>query len=64
MLHCDASGKILPPNQLAIGGEISVLNGPCANFIATVKNIDATHCILVLIDFVGQGACCRYSYSS
>ena len=55
MLRCDASGKILPPNQLLAGDEVQVLNGPFANFIATVENIDAKYRIWVLIDFMGQG---------
>ena len=56
MLRCDASGKILPPTQLSTGDKVEVLNGPFANFIATVENIDAEHRIWVLIDFMGQGA--------
>ena len=56
MLRCDASGKILPPTQLSTGDKVEVLNGPFANFIATVENIDARHRVWVLIDFIRQGA--------
>ena len=56
MLRCDASGEMLSPAQLLAGDEVQVLSGPFADFIATVENIDASHRIWVLIDFMGRAA--------
>ena len=55
MLHCDTSGKILPPAKLLAGDEVQVLSGPFASFVANIENIDAKHRLWVLIDFMGRG---------
>ena len=54
MLHCDEEGKILPPKTLDAGDSVEVLNGPFANFVATVEKIDAQQRVWVLMEFMGQ----------
>ena len=54
MLRCDASGKILPPVLPSAGDEVRVLNGPFANFIATVEALSGPERIGVLIDLMGR----------
>ena len=54
MLRCDASGKILPPVLPSAGDEVRVLNGPFANFIATVEALSSPERIGVLIDLMGR----------
>ena len=54
MLRCDASGTLLPPKSLNEGDSVEMLNGPFANFVATVDTIDPEQRIWVLMDFMGQ----------
>ena len=54
MLRCDASGTLLPPKSLNKGDSVEMLNGPFANFVATVDTIDPEQRIWVLMDFMGQ----------
>lgn len=55
MLRCDEEGKILPPKTLNAGDSVEVLNGPFANFVATVEKIDAQQRVWVLMEFMGRG---------
>jgi len=54
MLRCDASGTLIQPKSLNEGDSVEMLNGPFANFIATVDTIDPKQRIWVLMDFMGQ----------
>ena len=54
MLRCDASGTLLPPESLSKGDSVEMLDGPFANFIATVDTINPEQRIWVLMDFMGQ----------
>ena len=54
MLGCDASGTLIQPKSLNEGDSVEMLNGPFANFIATVDTIDPKQRIWVLMDFMGQ----------
>jgi len=54
ILRCNASGKLLPPKQLNKGDEVQLLNGPFANFITTVEEIDAQQRVWVLMQLMGQ----------
>ena len=54
ILRCDVSGKLLPPTQLNKGDEVQFLNGPFANFITTVEEIDAQQRVWVLMKFMGR----------
>ena len=54
MFRCDEKGKLLPPKTLNGGDSVEVLNGPFANFVATVEKIDAQKRVYVLMEFMGQ----------
>jgi transcriptional antiterminator RfaH len=55
MLRCDEEGKILPSKTLNAGDSVEVLNGPFANFVATVEKIDAQQRVWILMEFMGRG---------
>ena len=55
MLRCDEKGKILPPKTLNAGDSVEVLNGPFANFVATVEKIDAQQRVWILMELMGRG---------
>ena len=54
MERYDLSGKLLPIKKLKKGDQVTVLNGPFANFIATVEKYEADHRIWILIDLMGR----------
>ena len=54
MLRCDASGKLLPTKQLSKGDEVQILNGPFANFITTIEEIDTQQRVWVLMELMGR----------
>ena len=54
MFRCDEEGKLLPHKTLNAGDSVEVLNGPFANFVATVEKIDAQKRVYVLMEFMGQ----------
>ena len=54
ILRCDASGKLLPPKRLNKGDEVQFLNGPFANFITTIEEIDAQQRVWVLMKLMGR----------
>ena len=56
MLRCDAAGKLLPPKQCTKGDAVKLLNGPFAEFIATVEDIDPQKRVWMLIDFLGRAS--------
>lgn len=54
MQRCDVSGKLLPPKRLNKGDEVQFLNGPFANFVTTVEEIDAQQRVWVLMKLMGR----------
>jgi transcriptional antiterminator RfaH len=54
MMQYDLSGKLLPMQKLKKGDQVTVLNGPFANFIATVEKYEADHRIWILMDLMGR----------
>ena len=52
--RCDASGRILPMRKLSKGDQVKVLNGPFANFIATVESYETEQRVWVLMDLMGR----------
>ena len=54
MKRYDLSGKLLPVKKLKKGDQVKVLNGPFANFIATVGKYETDQRIWVLIDLMGR----------
>ena len=54
MKRYDLSGKLLPVKKLKKGDQVKVLNGPFANFIATVEQYETDQRIWVLMDLMGR----------
>jgi transcriptional antiterminator RfaH len=54
MKRYDLSGKLLPIQKLKKGDQVSVLNGPFANFIATVEKYETDQRIWILMDLMGR----------
>jgi len=54
MKRYDLSGKLLPMQKLKKGDQVKVLNGPFANFIATVEEHETDQRIWVLMDLMGR----------
>ena len=50
----DLSGKLLQEKKLEKGDQVKILNGPLANFIATVKDLEADQRISILMDLMGR----------
>ena len=53
MLRCDTEGKILPPESLNPGDQVTLTKGPFANFIAEVEKITPDQRVWVLMDIMG-----------
>ena len=56
MSRCDFSGKLLTPEKLKKGDKVKILNGPFANFIATVETYETEQRLWVLMDLMGRKA--------
>jgi transcriptional antiterminator RfaH len=54
MNRCDFSGKLLTVETLKKGDQVEVLNGPFANFIATVETYETDRRIWILMDLMGR----------
>jgi len=54
MKRYDISGKLLPIGELKKGDQVKVLNGPFANFIATVEEYENDQRIWILMDLMGR----------
>jgi transcriptional antiterminator RfaH len=54
MKRYDLSGKLLPIQKLKKGDQVTVLQGPFANFIATVEKYEADQRIWILMDLMGR----------
>ena len=50
----DLSDKLIPVKKLKKGDQIKVLNGPFANFIATVETYETDQRIWILMDLMGR----------
>ena len=50
----DLSGKLLPIKKLKKGDQVKILNGPFANFVATVETYEDDQRIWVLMDLMGR----------
>ena len=50
----DLSGKLMPMQKLKKGDQVKVLNGPFANFIATVETYETDQRIWILMDLMGR----------
>ena len=54
MRQYDLSGKLQPIQRLKKGGQVSVLKGPFANFIANVEKYESDHRIWILMELMGR----------
>lgn len=54
MLRCDASGRLLPPDLLEPGDQVTLTKGPFANFVAEVEKIAPDQRVWVLMDIMGR----------
>jgi transcriptional antiterminator RfaH len=54
MSRCDGEGQLLQAETFTTGDNVDVLNGPFANFVATVEEIDTKQRVWTLINFMGQ----------
>ena len=54
MKRYDLSGKLIPIQKLKKGDHVTVLNGPFADFIATVEKYEDDQRIWVLMDLMGR----------
>ena len=53
MMRCDKSGKILPIKRLTKGTQVKILNGPFANFTASVEKYETDQRVWVLMNLMG-----------
>ncbi len=53
MLRCDTSAKLLPPKLPKPGDQVTLTNGPFANFVAEVEKIAPDRRVWVLMDIMG-----------
>ena len=56
MKRYDLLGNLLPVKEYKKGDQVKVLNGPFANFIATVETYETDQRIWVLMDLMGRKA--------
>jgi transcriptional antiterminator RfaH len=54
MTRYDFSGKLLPIKKLKKGDQVTVLNGPFADFIATIETYETEQRIWILMDLMGR----------
>ena len=50
----DSSGKLIPIEGMKKGDKVKILEGPFANFIATVEKYETDQRIWVLMDYMGR----------
>ena len=53
MLRCDQSGKLLPPKLIKAGDQVTVTQGPFADFVGEVETIAPDRRVWVLMEIMG-----------
>ena len=56
MKRYDSSGKLIPTVKMKKGDKVEILEGPFANFIATIEKYESDQRIWVLMDLMGRKA--------
>ena len=56
MKRYDPSGKLIPIIEMKKGDKVEILEGPFANFIATVEKYESEQRIWILMDLMGRKA--------
>ena len=54
MKRYDSSGKLLPIAKMKKGDKVKILEGPFANFIATIEDYETEQRIWILMDLMGR----------
>ena len=54
MKRYDSSGKLIPIVEMKKGDKVEILEGPFANFIATVEKYESEQRIWILMDLMGR----------
>ena len=54
IMRYDSSGKLLPIKKLKKGDQVKVVEGPFADFIATVETYESDQRIWILMDLMGR----------
>ena len=54
MMRYDLSGRLLPVEKLKKGDQVKVLEGPFADFIATIETYETEQRIWILMDLMGR----------
>ena len=54
MLRYDTSGKLIPIVKMKKGDKVEILEGPFANFIATVEKYESEQRLWILMDLMGR----------
>ena len=54
MLRCDPDGKLLPARTLKPGDRVTVINGPFADFAASIERLAPDRRVWLLLDLMGR----------
>ena len=54
MDRCDENGEMLPPSHLKPGDNVYIIEGPMADFIATIDTLGPEQRVWVLLDILGK----------
>ena len=54
--RCNMSGKLLPVKKLKQGDQVKLIEGPFANFIATIESYQSDERVWILMDLMGRKA--------
>jgi transcriptional antiterminator RfaH len=54
--RCNMSGKLLPVKKLKKGDQVKLIEGPFANFIATIESYQSDERVWILMDLMGREA--------
>lgn len=52
--RCDRDGRVHTATSVAAGDNVTVIDGPFAEFVGTIETIDAEKRVWLLLDFMGQ----------
>lgn len=53
MQRCDASGRLQPDQDFAVGDTVRIASGPFADFVSEIEKIDANQRVHVLLEVLG-----------
>lgn len=54
MRRCDEGGKLLPPPILNTGDAVKITDGPFAEFVATIEEINSDQRVWILLELMGR----------